>query len=208
MGTEPVVCCGCDTPGVSSPKTLPLLRPHGGPRQLLCQFLCLLGTEGLPGPGWVILGPGAGSWVPAPSPMSKVERSRVGALGSDRTAFSPFSVLWLCDLGQGACNVSGPQFHHLHNGAFSSVQSLSRVQLFVIPWTTVCQASLSITNSQNLLKLMSIESVMPSDHLILCCPLLLPPSIFPSIRVFSNESVLPIRWPKYCRFIFSISPSK
>ena len=141
MGTEPVVCLGCDTPGVSSPKTLPLLRPHGGPRQLLCQFLCLLGTEGLPGPGWVILGPGAGSWVPAPSPMSKVERSRVGALGSDRTAFSPFSVLWLCDLGQGACNVSGPQFHHLHNGAFSSVQSLSRVQLFVIPWTTVCQAT-------------------------------------------------------------------
>ena len=87
---------------------------------------------------------------------------------------------------------------------FSSVQSLSRVQLFSTPWTAACQASLSITNSQSLLKLMSIESVMPSNHLILCCPLLLP-SIFPSIRVFSNESVLQIRQPKYCSF--SISPS-
>ena len=88
-----------------------------------------------------------------------------------------------------------------------SVQLLSRVRLFAIPWTTACQASLSITNSQSLLKLMSIESVMPSNHLILCCPLLLPPSIFPSIRVFSNESVLHIRWPKYWSFSFSISPS-
>ena len=86
-----------------------------------------------------------------------------------------------------------------------SVQSLSRVQLFATPWTAACQASLSITNSQNLLKLMSIESVMPSNHLILCCPLLLLPSIFPSIRLFSNESVLHIRWPKY--WSFSISPS-
>ena len=75
------------------------------------------------------------------------------------------------------------------------------------PWTTACQASLSITNSQSLLKLMSIELVMPSNHLILCCPLFLPPSIFPSIRVFSNESVLHIRRPKYCSFSFSISPS-
>ena len=74
-------------------------------------------------------------------------------------------------------------------------------------WTTACQASLSITNSQSLFKLMSIESVMPSNHLILCHPLLLLPSIFPSIRVFSNESVLPIRWPKYFSFSFSISPS-
>ena len=88
-----------------------------------------------------------------------------------------------------------------------SVQSLSRVRLFKTPWTTACQASLSITNSQNLLKLMSIESVMPSDHLILHRPLLLPPSIFLSIRVFSSESVLPIRWPKYWSFSFSISPS-
>ena len=80
---------------------------------------------------------------------------------------------------------------------FSSVQSLSRVRLCVTLWTAACQASLSITNSKSLLKLMSIEWVMPSNHLILCCPLLFPPSIFPSIRVFSNESVLHIRWPKY-----------
>ena len=79
----------------------------------------------------------------------------------------------------------------------SSVQSLSHVQLFVTLWTAACQASLPITNSRNLLKLMSIESVMPSNHLILCRPLLFPPSIFPSIRVFSSESVLHIRWPKY-----------
>ena len=89
----------------------------------------------------------------------------------------------------------------------SSVQSFSRVWLFATPWTTACQASLSITNSQSLPILMSIESVMPSNHLILCCPLLLPPSIFPSIRVFSNESVLCIRWPKYWSFSFNISPS-
>ena len=81
--------------------------------------------------------------------------------------------------------------------SFSSVQSLSHVLLFVTPWTAAHQASLSITNSRSLLKLMSIESVMPSNHLILCHPLLLPPSIFPSIRVFSNESVFHIRWPKY-----------
>ena len=78
---------------------------------------------------------------------------------------------------------------------------------FATPWTTACQASLSITNSQSLLKFMSIKSVMPSNHLILCCPLLLLPSVFPSIRVFSNESVLHIRWPKYWSFSFSISPS-
>ena len=88
----------------------------------------------------------------------------------------------------------------------SSVQSLSCVQLFVTPWTETCQASLFITNSWSLLKLMSIKSVMPSHHLILCCPLLLP-SIFLIIRVFSNESVLPIRWPKYWSFSFSINPS-
>ena len=89
----------------------------------------------------------------------------------------------------------------------SSVQLLSHVQLFVTPWTSARQVSLSITNSRNLLKLMSIESVMPSNQLILCCPLLLRPSIFPSIRVFSNESVLRLRWPKYWSFSFSISPS-
>ena len=88
-----------------------------------------------------------------------------------------------------------------------SVQSLSRVRLFATPWTAACQASLSITDSWGLLKLMSIESVMPSSHLILCRPLLLPPSIFPSIRVFSNESVLLIRWSKFWSFSFSISPS-
>jgi len=90
---------------------------------------------------------------------------------------------------------------------FSSFQSLSHVQLFETPWPATCQASLSITNSRSLLKLMSIESVMPSNYLILCCPLLLLPSIFPSIRVFSNESVLDIRWPKYWSFCFSISLS-
>ena len=87
------------------------------------------------------------------------------------------------------------------------VQSLSRVRLFVSPWTAAHQASLSIINSWSLLKLMSIESVMPSNHLILCYPLLLLPSIFPSIRVFSNESVLSLRWPKYWSFSFNISPS-
>ena len=90
---------------------------------------------------------------------------------------------------------------------FSSVQSLSHVQLFVTPWMAACQASLSITNSQSLPKLMSIESVMLSNHLILCHPLLLLPSIFPSIRVSSNESVLRISWPKYWSFSFNISPS-
>ena len=90
---------------------------------------------------------------------------------------------------------------------FNLVQSLSRVQLFATPWTTAHQASLSITNSWSLLKLMSIESVMPSNHLILCCSLLLLPSIIPSIRVFSNESLLHIRWPKDWSFSFSISPS-
>ena len=88
-----------------------------------------------------------------------------------------------------------------------SVQLLSRVQFFATPWTTACQASLSITNSRSPPKPMSTESVMPSNHLILCCPLLLLPSIFPSIRIFSNESALRIRWPKYWSFSFNISPS-
>ena len=89
----------------------------------------------------------------------------------------------------------------------NSVQSLSHVQLFVIPWAAARQASLSFTNPRSLLKFMSIKSVMPSNHLVLCHPLLLLPSIFPSIRVFSNELVLRIRWPKYWSFSFSISPS-
>ena len=88
----------------------------------------------------------------------------------------------------------------------SSVQSLSRVWLWATPWIAAHQASLTITNSRSLLKLMSIESVMPSNHLILCRPLFLPPSIFPRIRVFSNESVLCIRWPKYWSFSFNIGP--
>ena len=90
---------------------------------------------------------------------------------------------------------------------FSSVQALSRVQLFVTPWTAARQASQSITNSRSLLKLISIELLMPFNHLILCHPLLLLPSIFPNIRVFSNESALQIRWPKYWSFSFIINPS-
>ena len=94
-------------------------------------------------------------------------------------------------------------WHH----QLSSVQLLILVRLCATPWTAALQASLSITNSWSLLKRRSVESGMPSNHLILCCPLLLPPSIFPSIRVFSNESVLHIRWPKFWSFSFSISPS-
>ena len=97
--------------------------------------------------------------------------------------------------------------HLLSSVQFSSVQSLSRVRLLATPWTAARQASLSITNSQSLLKLTSIELVIPSNHLVLCRPFLLPPSIFPSIRVFSNEPVLCIRWPEYWSFSFSISPS-
>ena len=98
--------------------------------------------------------------------------------------------------------------HSIWLGQFSSVQSLSPVWLFATPWITARQASLSITNSQSSLKLMSIESVMPSSHLILCHPLLLLPPIPPSIKVFSNESTLRMRWPKYWSFSFSISASK
>ena len=97
--------------------------------------------------------------------------------------------------------------YHLTPVRISSVQLLSHVWLFAILWTAARQAFLSIANSRSSLKLMSIESVMPCSHLFLCHPLLLPPSIFPSIRVFSNESVLCIRWPKYGSFSFSISPS-
>ena len=97
--------------------------------------------------------------------------------------------------------------YHECSVQFRSVLSLSHVQLFATPWTAARQAFLSITNSWSLLKLMSIESVSPSNHLILCCPLLFPPSIFSSIRVFSKESVLHIRWPKYWSLSFSINPS-
>ena len=106
---------------------------------------------------------------------------------------------WLCCSFPGWSRASQP--------LLSSIQLLSRVRLFATPWTAAHQASLSITNSQSLLKHMSIESVMPSNHLILCHPLLLLPSILPSISVFSNESVLRIRWPKYWSFSFIISPS-
>ena len=97
------------------------------------------------------------------------------------------------------------EISELKQTGISSVQLHSCVRFFATSWTAACQASLSITNSWSLLKLMSIESVTPSNHLILCCPLLLLPSIFPSVRVFSNESVLRIRWPKYWSFSFSPS---
>ena len=97
---------------------------------------------------------------------------------------------------------------HAVSVLFRSVQSLSRVRLFVIPWIAARQASLSITSSQSSLRFMSIKSVMPSNHLILCDPLLFLPPIPPSIKVFSNESTLCLRWPKYWSFSFSISPSK
>ena len=114
--------------------------------------------------------------------------------------------IWRCSLWEVI------RFRWGHDGGaqvvrFSLVQPLSHVWLFVTPWTAAHQASLTITNSRSLLKLMSIKSVMPSDHFILCCPLLLLPSVFPRIRVFSDESVLCIRWPKYWSFSFSISSS-
>ena len=98
-------------------------------------------------------------------------------------------------------------YYIVSSSIFSSVQSLSHVQLFATPWTAARQASLSITNSQSLPKPMSIELVMPSNHLILCRPLLLLPSIFPSIRVFQNESAVRIKWPKYWSFSFNIRPT-
>ena len=104
--------------------------------------------------------------------------------------------------------LTGILFIILISVQFSSVQSLSHVQLFATPWITACQASLSITNSRSPPKPMSVVLVMPSNHLILCHPLLLLPSIFPSIRVFSNESTLCMKWPKYWSFSFSIIPSK
>ena len=133
------------------------------------------------------------------------------------TLSSSFSPSWLASIFSsnftlhGYCLFGPPlslpnvyiyTYTHTH-----SVQSLSHVQLFATPWTAACQASPSITNSQSLCNLMFIKSVMPSNHLILCRPLLLPPLIFPSIRVFSNESVLHIRWPKYWSWSFSISSS-
>ena len=125
-------------------------------------------------------------------------RSSIEIICTERIS-QPCKFLFICISGRELCEMC-MKFH-------LSVQSLSCVQLCATLWTAACQASLSITNSQSLLKLSSIESVMPSNHLILCHPLLLLPSIFPSIRVFSDESVLCIRWPKYWSFSFSISPS-
>ena len=126
-----------------------------------------------------------------------------------------FFLLFMMDYRQ--CSQHGHRhWKHFHRNfhsilcshrTFTSVQSLNHVRLFVTPWTTACQASLSITNSQSPPKPMSIDSVMPSNHLVLCCPLLLLPPIPPSIRVFSNESTLHMRWPKYWSFSFNISPS-
>ena len=113
-----------------------------------------------------------------------------------------FIMCWYYSLA-----LRGPSYSRLVGFSFSSVQSLSCVRLFVTPWIAARQASLSITNSRSSPKLMSIESVMPSSHLILCRPLLLLPLVPPSIRVFSNESTLHMRWPKYWSFSFNISPS-
>ena len=120
-----------------------------------------------------------------------------------RLSHQGFSIgICLCSLMNCRCSICA-----YCRVCISSVQSLNHVRLFATPWTTACQGSLSITKSWSLPKLMSIESVMPSNHLILCCPLLLLPSIFPSIRVFSNESALRMRWPKHWSFSFNISPS-
>ena len=146
------------------------------------------------------------SWCEEPTHWKRpwcLERPQAGREGDDRgwngwiTPKTQWIWVWV-NQGDGK-----------GKGRLSSVQSWSRVQLFVTPWTGEHQASLFITNSHSLLKLISIESypVMPSNHLILCCPPLLPPSIFLSIRVFSNESVPHFRWPKYWSFSFSISPS-
>ena len=128
-----------------------------------------------------------------------------------------FSYIWKVKYLKEVCSSKGSfwvvndsetqPFYHGISGEFCSVQSLHRVQLFVISWTIACHASLSITNSWSLLKLMSFESVMPCNHLILCCPLFLPHLIFTTNMIFSNESVLRIRWPKYWSFSFSIRPS-
>ena len=140
-----------------------------------------------------------------PHGLSSMRLHRVGHDWSDLAA-AAVAYIYVCVNTYVCIHICASIFFRFFS-LISSVQSLSRVRLFVMPWTVSCQASLSITNSQSLLKLMSIQLVMLSNHLILCHPLLLPPSIFPSIRVFSNKSVLHIRWPKYCSFSFNISPS-
>ena len=128
--------------------------------------------------------------------------------GMGRKVGGGFGIGITCTPLADSCQCMAKRIQYCNVIPFSSVQSLSRVQLFATSWITAHQASLCITNSQSLLKLMSIESVMPSSHLILCHPLLLLPPIPPRIRVFSNESTLPMRWPKYWSFSFSIIPFK
>ena len=146
--------------------------------------------------------------TPRPQPRESLQRPRSR---HSQVSLSSTKYTWVCPWLSPLTLVSPDRATSMGspymNIQFSSVQSLSRVQLFVIPWITARQASLSITNSRSSPKLMSIESVMPSNNLILCCPLLLMPPIPPSIRVFSNESTLHMRWPKYWRFSLSISPS-
>ena len=123
-------------------------------------------------------------------------------LSHKKNKIMPYAAMWMDSRDCLTKQSKSDRERHI-----SSVQWLSRVQLFVTPWNAACRASLSITNSWTLLKLMSIKSVMPSNHLILCCPLLHLPSVFPSICIFSNELALHIRWSKYWSFSFSISPS-
>ena len=138
--------------------------------------------------------------APAPPPQPSLENVSWRSQGIPRCPGLP-ALLRLSP------QVSGNQLPD-HPRGFSSAQSLSRIRLFVTPWAAARQASLSITNSRSPPKPMSIELMMPSNHVILCCPLFLLPSIFPSIRVFSNESALHIRWPKDWSFSFNVSPSK
>ena len=140
--------------------------------------------------------------LPLSKSLEKLEKHKERPENGVWFTFISYYEIWGFDTSQAIYSHN----HYLPNCCFSSVQSLSHIQLLATPWTAAWKASPSISNSQSLLKLMSIESVMPSNHLILCHPLLLLPSIFHSIRVFSNESVLPIRWPKYLSFSFSISP--
>ena len=171
-------------------------------------------------PHWAVmvkLGPHSGNIFMRWSVRSQPARSR-WMMGGREGGITPGGWAW-CGWappqspgqypwhGQRLQGHAGLQSHMHQRLQFSSVQSLSHVWLFVTPWTSGHQGSLSITNSWNLLKLTSIESVMPSSHLILCCPLLLLPSIFPSVRVFPNESALHISWPKYWSFSFNVSPS-
>ena len=146
-------------------------------------------------PAWEI------PWTEEPGRLQSIGSHRVIHNWTDLACAHTELLIWAWQ-----CSPLSISFNH--NDKSNSIQSLSRVQHFATPWTAARQASLSITNSQSLLKLMSIELVMPSNHLILCRPLLLLPSIFPSIRVFSNESVLHIRWPNYWSFSFPMNSMK